>query len=647
MGRWSDANCNKALSSENCLPGEIIWKDCNQCICQENRQFLCTNSTCTDKLSPIAFKTSQVDTGSHECTPFRSYYVDCYLCTCPASGLTKEARCVPDKSCMALGPKSLDLKVLLSVCIPNVMYVFNCINCMCSENGYFILSKCINTCIKTRPNNNTCVPGTLYKSECNVCKCYNNSVPNNKLCTNVDCNFVKKRSLPVLQNETGLCVPNRFTRPKCFYCECGDKGAINKNACYELNCLNDPEIRYDLEHRTCSPGEIVPFCMVCFCLYNGIIDKRLCSKSCSFKNKVYVLEKMLKESFKYPGAFNRKRNDDSTCEPHTVFIDHGKYCICPDDGNINSKYCILSKYNKFLDFQAEMKIGSNISCTPNTFVDFDCNTCYCNKSGKIDVSWCTYDDCESKRQVQQKNRANEIAFDTNKCTPGSISKKDCNFCICPESLLLRERACTNNTCHTDKSNNNKELDDKLYCDPLEYYTVDCNLCYCPHDGLKNIDKCTKKVCEKNFLRSNLCEPGDLFANDCKICVCPPNGDKKDSVCTNHTCSNADIPWNKVFKLTQDLLGLNNLEVTTRSIDPCFPGEEFTVGCKICVCPEMGLRKFATCTPFSCDINNVSIVYNKKSMWAIHLELGVSRETVENGIFIFFLSLNCSLPYVGL
>ncbi|KAJ0171385.1 hypothetical protein K1T71_012935 [Dendrolimus kikuchii] len=602
-GRWTEANCNTIIRRDSCLPGQIIWEDCSQCICQENGRLLCTNTTCVDEFSSSPHQTTQLRKGGHECTPFRSYYIDCHLCSCPASGLTKEARCVPDSSCLTQGPMSSDFRVSLrSACIPNVMYLFHCMSCMCSENGYFIISTCVDTCNRNKQNNLSCIPGTLYKSGCNICKCPNNSVPDGKLCTNIECKYESKKSLEILKNETRLCIAHKFTEPKCFYCECGEKGKIKEQACYELKCLNDSDIRYDLQHHSCSSGEYVPFCMECFCPYNGLTDERLCSKSCSFKNKLYILEKLLKENLKYPGAFIRKDNEENSCEPHSVFIDNGKYCICPDNGDAKSKLCTLAQDHKFPNPQMEQRkkdsVNHDIPCTPNTFVDFECNTCYCNRSGKIDIRWCTYDDCEAKRHMQRKIRAEKFISDPNKCTPGSISKRDCNFCICPDSRLIRERVCTKNKCRPDEQS--KEFDEKLFCDAMEYYTVDCNVCYCPQDGLKNIEKCTKNVCEKNFLRSNLCESGELFANDCNICVCPPNGDKKGSMCTNHTCSDADTPWKKIFKLTQDLLDTNNLEQTTRNIYLCFPGEEFIVGCKVCVCPDMGLRAFAACTPLSCN-----------------------------------------------
>ncbi|VVC92286.1 unnamed protein product [Leptidea sinapis] len=175
-----------------------------------------------------------------------------------------------------------------------------------------------------------------------------------------------------------------------------------------------------------------------------------------------------------------------------------------------------------------------------------------------------------------------------------MSKVKCNFCICPDSGILSERVCTKNNCY--------ELDTQYFdavqftCEPLSYYEVDCNVCLCPRVGIKNIAKCTQNQCERNFLRSSDCTPSTLFTDVCNVCVCPPNGDTSDRACTKHQCSVAPL---SIYEPPQSLLQNEAEDKKIRNLDLCFPGEEFTEGCKICVCPELGLKMYANCDDTQC------------------------------------------------
>ncbi|XP_068631970.1 uncharacterized protein [Battus philenor] len=288
-----------------------------------------------------------------------------------------------------------------------------------------------------------------------------------------------------------------------------------------------------------------------------------------------------------------------SCKPNFVYFDEGKYCICASAAS-NLKLCKSFNDTKPFRSSTDSRINYNadMSCQPNTFIDFDCNTCYCTKRGKIDPKWCTYDDCNAKRSIQESHkRPNLFTSDSlsEVCTPGSISKEKCNFCICPESGLSREKACTKNYCSdTDQIKNTV----KFTCEPLDYYEVDCNVCYCPSDGLKNVAKCTKNLCEKSYLRTDTCFPGQLFSEMCNVCLCPPNGNKNDKVCTNNTCAKVTT-WPS-FELSDNLLEDRMAGDTKRSLDFCFPGEQFIVGCKLCVCPDMGLKMYAECDSSQCN-----------------------------------------------
>nr|XP_021198086.2 uncharacterized protein LOC110381966 [Helicoverpa armigera] len=609
LGRWSEVTCQQIGRPQSCQPGQIIWEECSQCICQENGKLMCTNTECSDD-STKKNVTNPESGAELWCTPFRSYYINCSLCVCPASGKMSEARCATDSSCSLKGPNvSIDV-ITKKVCIPKVMYLFTCLHCLCSDDGFFVQSKCVETCHKA-PESRKCIPRTFYRVGCNVFRCPETGIPDEKLSSRTKCpeRTSPLSSLSSLRNVSSVCTPNKFTKPKCIYCECNSHGAVNEKSCLEQECLKLSDFSYDFVKSTCSPGELVPTCMECFCLKSGFTEEKYCTRVCSLQNKLIMLERVLKETISFVERSAIKDITASeTCDPNSVFIDHGRYCLCPDNGNTKFKLCssvtddsgrkrtlrVLGDKSNVIDY--------NATCEPNTFIEFGCNTCYCTTDGKIDQKWCTFDDCEAKLTIQEAHKDDVQPLTTvsitSTCVSGAIAKVDCNFCICGASGLVKDRSCTNNTCGSQLKNVIAAAD--FACEPAAYYTVDCNICFCGTDGVKNVNKCTKNQCEPNFLRSDTCTPGELFSDDCNICICPPNGEKKDKACTNRTCSETDTPWKKIFKLSQSLLGNQLVEDTTRNLELCFPGEEFKLGCKICVCPEMGLKEYANCSPALCD-----------------------------------------------
>ncbi|KAJ8710287.1 hypothetical protein PYW07_009653 [Mythimna separata] len=611
IGHWSEATCQMIGRRQTCLPGQIIWEECSQCICQENGKLMCTNTECAEE--NIKKNVSKQELGAELwCTPFRSYYINCSLCVCPASGKMSEARCATDSSCSLKGPNlSMDV-ISQSVCIPKVMYLFNCLHCLCSDDGFFVQSKCVETCHKAPESAKRCIPRTFYRNDCNIYRCPENGVHDDSVRSKSHCD---KKSNPLsslvsLRNATTACTPNRYTKPKCIYCECNSQGVVNESSCLEQECLKINDFQYDSVKSMCTPGEMVPTCMECFCLRNGFTVEKYCTRVCSLQNKLIMLERVLKETInQIERSVIKDILGSESCDPSSVFLDQGRYCLCPESGNTNFKLCTsvtedsgLKKTQRFIVEKANV-IDYNITCEPNTFVEFGCNTCYCTKAGKVEQKWCTYDDCEAKRTIQDSHKSRNAPKHTSTealatCIPGSIAKVDCNFCICGPSGLVKDRACTNNTCNGQYTTVGNEFS----CDPSAYYAVDCNICFCATDGIKNVDKCTKNQCEANYLRTDSCNAGELFSDDCNICVCPLNGDKKGKACTNRTCAEIDTPWKKIFKLSQTLLGNEVEQEVTRNLELCFPGEEFEADCKLCVCPEMGLKEYASCTPILCNKN---------------------------------------------
>lgn len=622
-GQYNDATCQTIGRRQSCQPGQIIWEECSQCICQDNGKLLCTNTECTDDQALNKSRAISRSGSAVWCTPFRSYYVNCTLCVCPASGKMSEARCATDSSCALKGVHvSLDT-IPKNVCIPKVMYLFTCLHCLCSDDGLFLKSKCIETCHKAPESTRRCLPKSFYRADCNICRCLENGIPDDSICSKSTCSqHSKLTSLNYLRNITTACVPNKYTKPRCIYCECNSQGIVNEHACMEQECLKIDDFNYDSVKTTCTAGEMVATCMECFCPRSKLTIEKHCTTVCSPQNKLAILETVLKEKVMLiDRTLVKETAGTDSCDPHSLFLDQGRYCLCSDDGNTNSKHCtsvledtVPKKPSKiFDDKDIPRKIDINISCEPNTYVEYGCNSCYCTKNGQIDAKWCTSDDCDAKKVVHDSN--NKVRSGVTKmlkeaesttCAPGSISKVNCNFCICGPSGLLTDRACTKNVC----SGVQKTTGDEFSCEPSAYYTVDCNMCFCPTDGIKNVEKCTKNQCEPNFLRSDSCTAGSLFSDDCNICVCPPNGEKKDKVCTNRTCSENETPWKKIFKISQTLIDNQVPEESPKSFEPCFPGEEFEVGCKVCLCPDMGLREYASCTSMLCDDpTTVSSIYD--------------------------------------
>lgn len=493
-----------------------------------------------------------------------------------------------------------------NTCKPNVMYIFPCIHCLCSEDGFFVLNRCIETCQR---NHNTepprrCMPNKFYKNDCNVCLCPSNGVCDNRLCTRTICNLEPNTKVLRSLNDISLrCIPHKFTKPRCMYCACSPNGRVREDACLEQDCWKPTEISHEVDSNNCDPEEMVPFCIECFCPRNGLTNERYCTRACLDKNRLYMLRRVANDSSKNVRLINKedmKKPTEEHCEPNTVYLDRNKFCLCPENGKVSPNSCVTVKTTEKIESRSnnhEIGIDFNVTCEPSTFIDFDCNTCFCSKQGTIDAKWCTYDDCESKRIILQAHESQSIpeADIGEECNPGSISKMECNFCICPESGILDNSVCTKNDCTSFSQDPSYE---SFVCEPLAYYEVDCNICFCPRDGLKNVAKCTKNICEKSFLRSEVCVAGQLFSDECNVCVCPPNGNKAEKACTNYTCADS-APWKKIFQLTENLLGSEPTE-DTRNLDFCFPGEEFVVGCKLCFCPDMGLRVYATCSSVMCD-----------------------------------------------
>ncbi|XP_045511859.1 laminin-like protein epi-1 [Pieris brassicae] len=656
-GLWSDASCKTIERRPICQIGQVVKEGCTQCICQQNREFVCSNICTKDGLSAYGPK----------CRPFKSYYVDCKLCTCPASGLSVEAHCSKDSSCLT--ETNFDFQVAKNnYCIPNVMYVFPCIECVCSENGFFVLDKCVEKCqTPAKQVIRRCIPGTYYRKDCHICLCPESSNIDENLCTRATCKNKNKPAFLQLRNLNMQCTPFTFLKPRCLFCDCSFEGTVDENRCVEIDCTKTSNIHLYPDSQSCSPGEVVPNCVECFCPKNGMTTGIYCTRVCNYQNKLRLLQKFVNESYvDLYSIKNLKQNeDDVLCVPNLIYIEDERYCLCPESGYKSFKFCTTSKIRlQTHSPRTQDAYNINTECEPGTFVTVDCNSCYCNINGTIDQKWCTNDDCEAKRTIVATHKFRSLPITTvntdGVCTPGAISKVKCNFCICPESGILKDRACTKNSCYDEGIDQTIGMD-KFTCEPLAYYEVDCNICFCPKDGIKNVAKCTKNHCQKNIMRSNDCTAGHLFTVDCNVCVCPPNGDKIDRVCTQHKCGVAPLNFSNLSQKVDK-------PEYIRSLDHCFPGEEFMIGCKICMCPEMGLKMYASCETGGCDdtaetTNGLSIIdtentngnavsHNRLKRFNLDLcmeytvHVGSERDECTPGSMYIVRCQQCICPYMG-
>lgn len=543
------------------------------------------------------------------CTPFRTYFVDCSICICPANGRTDEAPCENNSPCkINRNPTFSDISLKKMSCLSNVIYLFPCLHCTCSSQGYFLKENCIDKC-GLKSLNAKCKPNTFYRRQCNVCLCSFSGIADDKVCSKKVCSGQDQlSSLVQLQINYDFTSPYIFTPPRCIYCICGADKRLNTNACLEAECLSSIYEHYGTKIN-CTLGEIVPVCVECFPLKDSSLRPEYCTTSCSIKDKLNVLENVVKDNIDSKNLIEYNLlpkfvNISDSCNLSSVIIFEDSYCICFEN-RIDYKNCItlpikLSQdENSFSVNENIINIDSSVSCEPSTFVEFDCNTCFCSKKGKIDLNWCTNDDCVAKRIIQNSQNTKDIQKNTKeKCVPGSISKVDCNFCICSSNGITSKQACTSNHC----SGGRNQLSDgtQFTCEPLNYFIIDCNICLCPRDGIKNVVKCTKNLCENNFRRSDVCVPGELFTDECNVCICPPNGDKNDKVCTNDICPDAVLATKEIFNISQTIFGKSGEEIHKRTIEVCFRNEEFMMGCNLCICPEVGLRAFAICTPILCN-----------------------------------------------
>lgn len=618
-GRWSSGDCRSV--GRPCRPGHVTWQGCNYCICQEDGQTTCTYTTCSDVAkSSILFNatngrkyrrsSSHLETIGNSCTPFRYYYVNCNLCICPPNGLSTEAHCKPDPSCTYSGSHdiaaSLRTKKTNHYCIPNVMYIFQCLHCPCSDDGMINTDKCTEKCNNTvlakTDNILRCSPGTFFKHNNQICSCAEDGLARKSRCGE-STDKSKLRSLDELQANKSFseCVPNTFTKKRCVYCDCNANGTINHGSCLEQSCQHLSEDPFTGQVDKCKPGEVVPLCIECFCFHNKTTSDRFCITSCSIRSKIKILEKLREENSSENSLILQRLihvSADNRCKANMIFFDKSDstLCFCPDTGKKSNTLCIPIVIEEETRNEANITNNFNATCVPFTMVNFDCNTCFCTKNGSIDPKWCTYDDCNQIKEVVTVNNA-FIPTKAENCTAGSISYAGCNFCLCVKSAQGTQNVCTNHSCEGNLTTERTTLD--FACTPFSYYQVDCNMCLCPANGLKNVYMCTEKVCEKSFLRTDACLPGHLFSDSCNICVCSQSGSKRDMLCTKRTCHDEVAPWKSLLQRSGTLMTARSAS-DTRSLDLCFPGEEFEQGCSQCVCPEMGLRAFAECTESNCD-----------------------------------------------
>ncbi|KAI5639168.1 hypothetical protein NE865_08233 [Phthorimaea operculella] len=508
-------------------------------------------------------------------------------------------------------------------CTPGQITLQGCNRCLCQENGQLTCTEdatCAARISHTSVHESLstvmpwCSPYRTYYFKCNICICPATGKSSESHCAiDTSCTSFKEPSLTEMIFKKTNCIPTVMYLFSCLHCLCSDEGHFSSDKCVKT-CVGQSHA----SHR-CNPKSIYrKDCNVCFCPETGISDIKLCTNATC--NDPLGFESMRSLKIKQTG-----------CTPYTFTKPKCVYCDCNRNGKIDEGSCLK---HECLASERSGHENDGESCIPGEVASL-CTECFCPRNGttteKFCSKTCTY---SSKLKVLEniivspdiRNIVDQEVLNRNDqgelCNPQTVYSDKGKYCLCPDT----GRICTKNDCESVVTNSTQEQqshrDDKFTCEPLTYYEVDCNVCLCPRDGIKNVVKCTKNDCEKSLLRSDGCVPGQLFSTECNVCVCPPNGNIAERACTTYTCNT--VPWSKIFQLSERLLGNQITEDETRKLDFCFPGEEYFDGCKLCQCPDMGLRTYATCSSVFCDEEKREIDGDRHEVSNSHESTGSNR-----------------------
>lgn len=453
-------------------------------------------------------------------------------------------------------------------CCPGLVFSKDsCNSCICSSSGLKSESRCTSRHCPDSVEKDICDPLESFPAGdgLNSCLCPSSGLRDNAKCTKLACPEMPRSESTeaVPAQEEGLCCPGHVfdAADGCNTCRCGADGWRNKSACTLMAC---PPIF--LPGDRCTPMIQFPAgdgLNTCTCPWSGLKAEASCT------------------SFDCPEEPPSSEPEEGHCCSGLTFVaaDGCNTCLCASSGLRNESAC------------------TRLSCPPPLLPQDLCapqlsfpagdgvNSCRCPTSGKKDEAQCTTYACPEVPPPPAPRP--EPIEEEGVCCPGlTFAAADgCNSCMCADSGLKNESACTRMACPgwLPPLGSN--------CTPFTTYPAGdgLNTCVCPASGQKNPEHCTHLACPELPLPvttggdDDTCCPGVSYTapDGCNTCMCPASGRMSDpAACTLMACPPRP---------------------TLLPAGRCRPFESYPKGdgTNTCTCPLSGLKNEARCTALPC------------------------------------------------
>ncbi|XP_045762206.1 uncharacterized protein LOC123865293 [Maniola jurtina] len=466
-------------------------------------------------------------------------------------------------------------------CNPGVHYRRGAVLCVCDEDGnwpnpvcrdLFQILHSVELTGQTRlSKNDSCSPTKLYLVGCNVCFCPSSGYLDPQMCTNKEC----QEDDPVIEAPVTNTTAN-------------NNNDTEENM--EIYAMCNPKFEYEIG------------CRNCVCLTNN----RLLCGNCSIATDQYPVS--LSERSKKITANKNEPGGSSKSGKLNEFIKPKKSGKPNKSGKPKKPNSICRGKKPFIIF----KVG--------------CNLCHCGRQLKM---FCTVKKCVDKSKKLQssfdidniewsRTDYKEVAEppDDESCLPGTIFKRDCNYCQCSKVVNgMKQFVCTLKFCRGEsaikKLEPRKVIErQKNNCVLGTFYQEFCKLCYCfikdkikyqicrlhvkcVRDGGDDLKRITLQgnIFEDVKALNGFCEPMRRYKNDCNVCRCLADG--KTVECTSKICA-----------LRSDDLLVDIVPVVIKNGEVCPKGHSYKLDCNLCFCLSNGN---AICTTADCSKQNKVIM----------------------------------------
>jgi len=456
-------------------------------------------------------------------------------------------------------------------CCPGLVFAKDsCNSCICSPAGLKNGSRCTTRACQQTPEKVRCDPLTSFAAGdgLNTCLCPTSGLIAEARCTKLACPEMphSESVLTATRQEEGSCCPGLIfdAADGCNTCHCGSSGLRNESACTLMAC---PPMFVPSDR--CTPMMQFPAgdgLNMCTCPWSGLKAEASCT---TFECPEETPSPVLEEGQCCPGLTFGASDGCNTCRCAESGLRNESACTrlaCPPSPMLREGLCI-----PLLSFPA----GDGI------------NSCFCPINGRREEAECTSHACpEVPHPVPPTSPP---LPEEGSCCPGlSFTAADgCNRCMCADSGLKNESACTRMACPPWMQSLRSD------CTPFAGYPAGdgLNTCVCPANGVKSPEHCTRLECP--FLPGDGtsgdgdddgCCPGVRFpaSDGCNTCICPASGNMSDPApCTLMACPPLPRPELPAGR--------------------CHPFESFHKGdgTNTCTCPPSGLKREARCTSLPC------------------------------------------------